>query len=751
MNLNELLQEYYGITEPQLDFLEGFENKTYRVSHGKELFVLKLYVLTPEAEIAVKSEDRVLEKLGELKGYTFPKTVTTSDNKKYITIDGTLIRMLHFVDGSLLGDIKRSPMLLNSLGVFLGRMDAQLKDLNETELKGIEHEWDLRFFHKNLKYLPYIENAKERNLVRYFFLQYDEQVIPVADSLRKGLIHNDANDWNIVTVGDLISGIFDFGDLAHTWVISELAIGITYIMMNEEKPLECAVEVIKGYHQEYPLLAEELDILYYLVAARLCVSVLNSAYGKTVKPDSEYVTISEDNAWALLKKWKSINPINAKKHFREAAGFSWKADHSISQLQSKRDSYLSKALSLSYSNPIPMHSAAFQYMYDIEGNTYLDAYNNIMLTGHCHPHVVSAGQRMMARLNTNTRYLYSIIYEYCENLLQRFPDPLNKVFLVNSGSEASDLAIRIARSYTDRKKIMVLEHGYHGNTSTGIDISHYKYAKGKGLSRSENIVETPMPKAFGSGFKNDGEAGRHFSGLTASIIESHRYEIAAFIAEPVMGCGGQVPLAKSYLQEIYPLIREQGGLCISDEVQVGFGRLGSSFWGFEQHGVIPDMVVLGKPMGNGHPIGAVITTEDIAARFAKGPEFFSSFGGNPVSCAIGNAVLEVIDEEKLQEHALATGNHLMTLLEQLKTKFPVIADVRGHGMFIGVELVNPTNQSPETELSQWLKNKLKEHFILIGTDGPYENVLKIKPPLSFDINDSKQLAYELEAILGSKL
>ncbi len=751
MDLDQLLHEHYNLKEPGLEFLEGFENKTYRVKHGSEVFVLKLYIWTQEAEIAITAENRVLRKLGQLEGYSFPKTIPTIKNKDFVIQDGILFRMLEYVDGELLGNVKRSKELLRSLGSLLGKMDAQLKDLNETALKGLEHEWDLRYFRKNLKYLSYIESAPERNLVRYFFLQYDEQLIPVATSLRKGLIHNDANDWNIVTSGDSVTGIFDFGDLAYSWIIGELAIGITYIMMGEDQPLECAVEVIKGYHREYPLLEEELDIMYYLVAARLCVSVCNSAYGKTVKPDSDYVTISEDLAWALLKKWKSINPLRAKQLFRQAAGFSWTSEFSQKQLQSRRDSLLSKALSLSYNIPIPMHGAAFQYMYDTEGNTYLDAYNNIMLAGHCHPHVVHAGQRMMARLNTNTRYLYNIIYEYCENLLKRFPDALNKVFLVNSGSEASDLAIRIARSYTKRKKIMVLEHGYHGSTSVGIDISHYKYASGKGLERSASIVETPMPKSFGSGLANDGTAGRHFSGITAGILGAHDREIAAFIAEPIMGCGGQVPLAKSYLQEVYPMIHDQGGLCISDEVQVGFGRIGSHFWGFQLHEVIPDIVVLGKPMGNGHPIGAVITTEEIAASFAEGPEFFSSFGGNPVSCAIGNAVLEVIEEEKLQEHALATGNHLMSLLEKLRIKYPVIADVRGHGMFIGVELINTTNQSPATKLCQWLKNKLKERFILVGTDGPYENVLKIKPPLSFDKNDSELLAYELEAALASKL
>jgi len=287
-----------------------------------------------------------------------------------------------------------------------------------------------------------------------------------------------------------------------------------------------------------------------------------------------------------------------------------------------------------------------------------------------------------------------------------------------------------------------VEHGYHGNTRIGIDISHYKYDHQGGTGNQEYIIATPMPKAFGSGFLDDGAAGNHFAEQSKEQIAANRDEIAAFIAEPIVGCGGQVPLAKGYLKQVYKSIRAQGGICISDEVQVGFGRLGDTFWGYEMYDVVPDMVILGKPMANGHPIGAVVTTTEIAESFDNGLEFFSSFGGNPVSCAIGQAVLEVIEEEGLQARAKKVGDYLMDGLKDLQADFSQIADVRGSGLFIGVEIVDAQGNA-NTALAAHIKNGLRENQILISTDGPYDSVLKIKPPLSFNLIDADKLIHNL--------
>ena len=384
-------------------------------------------------------------------------------------------------------------------------------------------------------------------------------------------------------------------------------------------------------------------------------------------------------------------------------------------------------------------------MFDNRGNTFLDAYNNIPLVGHAHPKVNYAISRQIKKLNTNTRYIYDKLYEYGNRLLKKFPKKLNKIYFVNSGSEASDLAIKIALSHSKNKKIMVVENGYHGHTQRGTDISHYKYNNKKGQGIKNYIEEIPMPDTFRSIYpKSIKNIGKKYANDASKKIDN----IAAFISEPILGCGGQVPLPKDYLKIIYENIRKSGGVCISDEVQTGFGRLGKYFWGFEMHNVVPDIVILGKPMGNGHPIGAVITSDKISKSFEKGVEFFSSFGGNPVSCSAGLAVLDVIEEENLQNNAKNVGDYYLKQLNILKKEFSCIGDVRGTGLFLGIEIVKNNSKKPNTVLAQKLKNELRKKFILVGSDGPYNNVIKTKPPICFTKENVDTVCQEIKNILN---
>jgi len=372
----------------------------------------------------------------------------------------------------------------------------------------------------------------------------------------------------------------------------------------------------------------------------------------------------------MLYRWLSISPVAAENQFRTAIGLPVEKTQTIAKMVKSRHQHISPILSLSYDKPIYMVRSAFQYMYDAYGNTFLDAYNNIPHVGHSHPKVVAAGQKQMAKLNTNTRYIYDLLAEYAEKLLSKFPASLNKVYFVNSGSAASDLAIRMAYAHTKHKRIMVMEHGYHGHTQIATDISDYKFNNPKGQGQKDFILKTQIPDTYRGKYTTNRSAGKMYAKEAIEQIES-----------------GQVPLADGYLKEIYPAIRKQGGVCISDEVQTGFGRLGNYFWGFEAQDVVPDMVITGKPMANGHPMGAVVCTSEIAESFSKGVEFFSSFGGNPVSCAIGLSVLEVIEEEKLQENAKIVGDFYKSLFIELQKKYDCIGDVRGSGLFLGVEII----------------------------------------------------------------
>lgn len=422
------------------------------------------------------------------------------------------------------------------------------------------------------------------------------------------------------------------------------------------------------------------------------------------------------------------------------------------ELLEQRKKVIGPALSVSYERPLVILRGQGQYLYDEQGNEFLDCVNNVCHVGHCHPVVVAAGQSQMAALNTNTRYLHPLLIEYAQRLTATFPDGLDVCYFVNSGSEANELALRLAQTYTNNQQIIALEHGYHGNTQRLIDISHYKFSGIGGTGPGPLTSITPIPDVYKGKYRGDGaESTARYIADFKRLCESLTAKgapPAAFIAESISGCGGQVPYPQGYLKQAAEVVRAHGGIFIADEVQVGFGRIGTHMWAFEPQEVFPDIVTLGKPMGNGHPIAAVITTHEIASAFDTGMEYFNTFGGNPVSCAIGLAVLDVIENEQLMDNALTVGNYFMHQLEQLKTEFALIGDVRGSGLFIGVELINNGDvDEPATDIANKIIEHLRERRILLSTDGPDANVLKIKPPLVINKTDVDHIIGALQSAL----
>ncbi|HEV8369039.1 MAG TPA: aminotransferase class III-fold pyridoxal phosphate-dependent enzyme [Pyrinomonadaceae bacterium] len=416
-----------------------------------------------------------------------------------------------------------------------------------------------------------------------------------------------------------------------------------------------------------------------------------------------------------------------------------------------RQRLLGKNLSIAYHNPVKIVRGSMQYLYDDEGREYLDAYNNVAHVGHCHPRVVKAGQDQMSVLNTNTRYLSDLINQYAERLVATLPEPLKVCFFVNSGSEANELALRLARAHTNAVDLIVLDHAYHGNTSTLIDISPYKHNGPGGSGAPPWVHIVPLPDLYRGLYRADNpKAGEQYREHVVAVIEQlGPRRLCGFIAESLPSVGGQIVLPANYLPAVYQAVRAAGGVCIADEVQTAYGRIGTHFWGFESYGVIPDIVVLGKPIGNGHPVGAVITTTKIAESFANGMEFFSTFGGNNVSCAIGLAVLDVVQEDKLQLRALNVGERMLEQLRELMNRHEIIGDVRGSGMFVGVELVKSREtREPATMEADVIVNQLRDEQILLGTDGPFHNVLKIRPPMPFNANDADRLVEVLDQKLG---
>lgn len=417
-----------------------------------------------------------------------------------------------------------------------------------------------------------------------------------------------------------------------------------------------------------------------------------------------------------------------------------------------RKSLLGGNLSISYAHPLKIVRGWRQYLYDESGRAYLDVYNNVPLVGHSHPRVVIAVQQQLALLNTNTRYLNDNILRYAERLTALLPKPLQVCYFLNSGSEANELALRLARTHTGREDIIVLEHAYHGHTSTLTDISPYKFNGPGGRGQKRWVHVAPIADDY-RGLHRRGEAdlGKKYASYVAEILrklEKEGHSVAAYIAETLPSVAGQIVLPPNYLAEVYKHVRGCGGVCIADEVQVGFGRLGTHFWGFETQEVVPDIVVFGKPIGNAFPLAAVVTTPEVAASFSKSMEFFSTFGGNPVSCAAGLAVLDVLRDENLQHNALQVGTRWLARLRELQSTHSLIGDVRGSGLFLGIDLVNDrTTRAPATAQASYVVNRLRERGMLAGTDGPHHNVIKLRPPLLFSDSDADLFIATLDQIL----
>jgi 4-aminobutyrate aminotransferase-like enzyme len=433
-------------------------------------------------------------------------------------------------------------------------------------------------------------------------------------------------------------------------------------------------------------------------------------------------------ALSELPVWRSICP-NPNLILRIPEGTDIHAHMKTETLAQERQVVMSRALSLNFQKHLEIVSGQGAYLVDRAGTKYLDLVNNVAHLGHSHPRIVEAAYKQMLTLNTNTRYWNQNAIEYARALSSTFPDPLSVVFFVNSGSEANDLALRLAQAHTKAKGMMVLEHAYHGHITSIIDISPYKFNGKGGAGRPDHVRVAPIPDAYNGIHRGEGSGAKYAAEFKRELY-SLGQPLCAFISESIVSTGGQVPLAPGFLKQAFEMTRAAGGVCIADEVQIGMGRVGTHFWGFEMHGVVPDIVTMGKPIGSGHPLAAVITTPEIAHSFINGMEYFNTFGGNPVSAAIGQTVLDVIVDESLQRNALVTGNYLMDEVRKLSNDIEFIGDVRGSGLFIGVELVsNKETQEPGTQITQDLIEFARENGVFLSSDGPADNVLKIKPPM----------------------
>ncbi len=759
--IQKMLQEHYDI-HANLTRLSG-ENENYLVRDDRERsWVLKLSDSDTPSGIAELEHLAVESLIDAGLDLGLPRVIPTREQKiqaTFTTPAGTVYkgRLLAFVKGvPWCSSVPAPDSRLEDLGRVTGKLTKVLSALVHPA-SGRTHAWDLACAHQHRASINSIENPARQAMLEQIFLWFEAIVQPALHRLDHGPIHGDLNDDNILISDNRVAGILDFGDCLDNPLVCDLAIALAYHTLDEPDPLTAGAKIVRGYHQVRPLTTLETELLFPLMCARLAVSVLISSRRRQIDPGREAWFVSEERAWKKLEYFSAFSPVAAARTLASE----------VSQppcpkpypprglageiLAEKRKTCIAPSLSVSYHRPLKIDRGRAQFLYDEAGNPFLDLYNNVCHVGHCHPHVVAAGQKQMARLNTNTRYLYDGLTSYAAKLTATLPPPLDTCFFVNSGSEANELALRIAKTITGCRDVLVTDNAYHGHTQAMIHISPYKFMGKGGAGKPEPWVHVlPVPDGYRGIFKGQGPStGRAYADQVKEILDRLGHPVAAFITETLLSCGGQVIPPATYLKQVFAHVREKGGLCICDEVQTGFGRTGEYFWAFEGQDAVPDIVVIGKPMGNGHPMGGVITSKAIAEQFANGMEFFSTFGGNPVSCAIGTAVLEVIEKENLMDRAKSVGAHMLDALMPLKQRHQLIGDIRGTGLFVGIELVWDRNTlAPAPEAAKQVVNQLRDHGILTGTDGPFDNVIKIKPPMVITRDDADMFARVLDRILA---
>jgi len=572
--------------------------------------------------------------------------------------------------------------------------------------------WDLRHAARLRSLLPSIADTERRRLVSGVLDRFERRVLPAWPHLRAQVAHGDFTLDNVLLgPDDRVAGIVDFGDVAHTAVAADFAIGLASLLRGRrgEDIFRVGRIAIDGYARHSPLEPLELDLLAHLVQTRLAAIVSISAWRvERFGENAEYIQSWDADSWKLLELFAATGADEVASELGASRPPVPAAD-----LARRRRRSLGAALTdLTYQSPVHAVRGEGVWLHGADGRPLLDAYNNVPVVGHCHPRVTEAVVRQTRALNTHARYLYEPLIQLAERLAASVPAGLDTVMLVNSGSEANELAWRLVTAATGRRGAIVSEHAYHGVTAAISDLSPEEWPEGYQAATTELI---PPP---GTGARIEDDLAH-----AVARLDGRGLGLAATFADCAFTSDG-VHLARP--EELAALIERThaaGGLFVADEVQAGHGRSGEGLWMFESLDITPDLVTLGKPMGNGYPVAAVLARAEIVDAFAARSRLFSTFGGNPVASCAALAVLDVIEDERLIENAARVGAHLREGLQSLRTH-PGVKDVRGRGLLLGVELEN-------AGLAERVVDSVREAGVLIGRTGPKRNVLKIRPPLVF--------------------
>jgi 4-aminobutyrate aminotransferase-like enzyme/Ser/Thr protein kinase RdoA (MazF antagonist) len=722
-------------------------------------FVLKISNLADDIGVIEMQTQAVLHVARTAPDLPVMRLVPSADGEWQCEVEAPtgsahIVRMFAFMPGRHLQVQEMSLESVQELGAQSARLGQALRGFFHPSA-GRALPWNARETMQLRPLLPYIEDTPRRRMVSAALDNFEQQVEPVFETLRAQTIHNDMSLSNILfDERHRVSGILDFGDLVHTALIADL-VASGESMFERSDGMTALGAMVRGFGSVTPLERQEIRVLPDLLLARWATLVLMSAWRMARHPESsDYVAGWQAGAWTMFEKVDQIGVNDWRQQVRriagpaETAGRTYPAGASLESLVARRRRLFGSAISpLFYERPLHLVSGQGVWVHDAAGRAYLDAYNNVPVVGHSHPRVVEALARQAASLNTNTRYLHVAALELAERLIASMPAGLDTVMFVNSGSEANDLAWRLARTVTGGSGGVVTKFAYHGVSSAIADLSPEEWGRSQ---NPDHVALVPAPDGYrGPHRRDDPEWLSQYAAYVdkaVATLAGRGHRPAAMFVDTGFTSDGILTPPPGYLQDACQRWRRAGGLFVADEVQVGFGRSGSQLWGFQVQGLTPDVVTLGKPMGNGHPIAAVITRSDIVDRFAQETSWFSTFGGNPVACEAALAVLDVIEDQRLLAHTAEVGGLLRSRLDELQSRHQLIGEVRSRGLLVGVELVRDrSTREPAPAAS--VVNAMRERGVLVGSTGPQANVLKIRPPLVIAPGEVRLLADTLDQVL----
>ncbi|MGI9249072.1 MAG: aminotransferase class III-fold pyridoxal phosphate-dependent enzyme [Woeseiaceae bacterium] len=764
--IRKIVARCYGL-EGDFRALSSERDQNFRVvTHDDERYVVKIanYDETTEViEFQIGALQHIAEQDSSL---PVPRVVPDSDGRLFHSAcfangENCIVYVLGYLEGALLDDMGDiSPAPRRHLGALMARLDIALRGYFHPAATQ-QHPWNVETCTRLKHLTDHIESDEDRSEVDTVFEHMTQVVNPRLSSLRHQVIHQDAHTGNVLVNPEdpsEITGLIDFGDLLYGTLVAEIAVACDSVSHDTTDIVTPICEIVAGYDSELALEEGEIDLIFDLISARNALTATVAATRATLTPDQPAHIDSIQPFIERLRQLRRVGRKEFTRRLRAACRFpvycpgiadAALQDVDDARLIESRRALLGRNATHFYERPMHFERARGPWLYSTDGHRYLDCYNNVPQVGHCHPHVVRAISRQAAALNTNTRYLYSSVLEYADRLTSKLAPHLTACIFVNSGSEANDVAWQMAKLVTGNNGAVIIEDAYHGIT----DVIR-QFSPGRPDTQLPDflkglVVPDPYRGPYADGDPDIVNKYAAYADRAIADLAESGYGIAAFMIDSAMCSSGVPDTPDGYLRAVEEKIRATGGLMICDEVQSGFGRMGQ-WWGHEHHGVRADIVTMGKPVGNGHPLGVVATTEEILNLFIDNTRLFSTFGGNTVACAAGNAVLDVIEQEDLIEKGRATGDYMRREIAKLAREHPLIGNVRGHGMVSGLEFVTDRRKrTPATGETARLLEKMRKERVLVGSEGRDANVLKLRPSLIFEEKHVDVFIDALDRSLGS--